>query len=369
MTWLRRHADVAIALVVFFVAVATNPVRDAATVLFAAATCAALVVRRRYPLAAFLASALFAEAYLVVQYSRPGSLILAAPLIALYTVAEAASRRRALIIGVGALLAFACLHIWAKPSSLLGGDNLALAALGGLAVAAGDGARSRREYLAEVQTKAEAEAARRVTDERLRIARDLHDAVGHQLALINVQASVAAHVLDERPGSAKEALGHVRQASKTALGELRDTIGLLRQPGDQLPIDPMPGLSGLDELLDTFRGSGLVIEPVVQEVAGRIPAPADLTAYRVIQEALTNVCKHAGPSHVRIRVRHTDNELSVVVDNSRPSPGTSLSAAPGGHGLIGMRERVAALGGDLSAGPRPDGGYRVTATLPLSTPR
>lgn len=361
---MRRHADVVIALVVFVVTAATNPLHGL-TVVLAAAACAPLVVRRRFPFTVFVVTAVLAEAFLVVQDDRrPGVLILAAPLIALYTVAESASRRRALVIGVIAVLTFALLHIWARPSSLLGGDNLALAALGGLAVAAGDGARSRREYLVEVQTKAEADAARRVTDERLRIARDLHDAVGHHLALINVQASVAAHVLDASPASARVALGHVRQASKTALGDLRDTIGLLRQPGDQLPTEPAPGLSGLDELLASFRRAGLDIEPVPPADLGHIPVPIDLTAYRVVQEALTNVRKHAGPTQVRVSTTRHGDTLLVVVDNSG---GTGQSPEPGGHGLLGMRERVEALHGTLAAGPRPEGGYRVRATLPLES--
>jgi len=365
MKWLRRHADVAVALVVFVVTMATNPAVDLSVVLAAAAS-GALVARRHLPFTAFLTSAVFAEAYLVVHEDRrPGALILAAPLIALYTVAEATSRRRALVIGMPAILVFALLHLWAKPSSLLGGDNLALAALGGLAVAAGDSSRSRREYLVEVQTKAADDAARRITEERLRIARDLHDAVGHQLALINVQASVAAHVLEAEPDSARVALGHVRQASKTALGDLRDTIGLLRRPGDQPPTEPCPGLSGLDDLLSSFRRSGLDIEPVPPHDLGHVPVPIDLTAYRVIQEALTNVCKHAGPVRVRVTTARHGDALRVVVDNSPPPGGTPRSAEPGGHGLLGMRERTAALGGTLDAGPRPDGGYRVTATLPL----
>src|SRR5204863_395929 len=125
------------------------------------------------------------------------------------------------------------------------------------------------------------------TDERLRIARDLHDAVGHQLALITVQAGVAAHLLQDEPVRARAALAHVRQAGRTALGELRDTIGLLRQPGDQVaPVDPVPGLSGLSELVDTFRRSGLAITVTAAPERVDLPVPVDLTAYRIVQEAL-----------------------------------------------------------------------------------
>jgi signal transduction histidine kinase len=166
--------------------------------------------------------------------------VLTAPLIALYTVAEVSTRRRALIIGALVVLAFSGLHTMVRPASWLGAENLALAALGGLAVAAGDAARNRRAYLAEVEGRArhaevdwDAEAARRVTEERLRIAHELHDVIGHQLALVFVQAGVAAQVLGTAPAQAREALGHIRAASKTALTELSDTVGLLRQAGDQ----------------------------------------------------------------------------------------------------------------------------------------
>lgn len=370
--------DLVIALVVGVVVLATThgtphaAALNPAALLCAAVACLVLVLRRRWPLPAFLVSSVAAEAYLVVNHATTnGALILAAPLIALYTVAESASRRRALSIGALAVLTFAGLHIFAKPASWLGPENLALAALGGLAVAAGDGARSRREYLAEVEDRArraeldrEADARRRIADERLRIARDLHDAVGHQLALITVQAGVAAHLLDTQPGPALEALAHVRHASRTALGELRDTIGLLRQPGDRLtPVEPVPDLSSLPALLDTFRRSGLTVTVSGLDAALDVPEPADLTAYRVVQEALTNVCKHAGAVAVHLGLHTSGAALEVTVTNA-PSP-PRRPPVPPGVGLVGMRERVAALGGTLEAGPLPDGGYRVHAVLPL----
>ncbi|MGI5245882.1 sensor histidine kinase [Dactylosporangium sp. CA-139066] len=482
--------DLTIALIVGVVvlvtthgAPTTGPLEPAALTALVVA-CAALVLRRHHALAAFLTSSIAAEVYLVLNHSGTnGALILAAPLYALYTVAESQSRRRALTIGVLAVSAFAGLHMLAKPSSWLGAENLALAALGALAVAAGDGARSRREYLAEVESRAhraeldrEAEALRRVTEERLRIARDLHDAVGHQLALINVQSGVAAHLLESQPPRAREALSHVRAASRTALSELRDTIGLLRRPDDDPPpLDPLPGLAGLPDLVAAFRRSshppsplpsppvaarpaapqaaagspeppsaGAVAAPpapasvppaaghAVAAPRGPIPAPVsatlsvgphaavpaaasaslaplvspqweraevparpdladrlvtvetvvtdsadamvvptavDLTAYRVIQECLTNACKHAALAPVHVRLRYTPESLELRVDNAPPSgPPTAarMEAGATGHGLVGMRERVEALGGLLVAGPRPDGGFRVTAILPRS---
>ncbi|HEU5109593.1 MAG TPA: histidine kinase [Micromonosporaceae bacterium] len=392
----QPHADIAIAATVFAVTLVTtaagpNGARlDPAAVGIAAVACGALAVRRRFPLTTLAFSGVAAEAYLVYLHGRHASMVLAAPLIALYTVAEASPRRRSLIIGVLAVFAFAGLHMIVKPVSGLGAENLALAALGGLAVAAGEAARHRRAYLAEVEARArqaeadrEAEAARRVAQERLRIARDLHDDVGHHLALIHVQARVATHALDHGPGpapaEARRALAHIRDATKAALDELGETIGLLRQPGDRTaPVSPVAGLAGVESLLAAFRHSGMRITERVRGDVRPVPPAADLTAYRVIQEALTNVCKHAGPTAAELIVIYDDDALRIVVDNGAPGPGprpgteaateaaTEASPDGGRHGLVGMRERVIALGGSLHAGPRPDGGYRVTAVLPAA---
>ncbi|MFC4998154.1 histidine kinase [Dactylosporangium cerinum] len=353
--------DLAIAAVVCVVALVTTRGVPAAGLVPAAVACGALVARRRTPFTVFLVSSVAAEIYLVVHHGNGGVLILAAPLIALYTLAESGSRRRALTIGVLAVLAFAGLHMLVKPSSWLGAENLALAALGGLAVAAGDGARSRREYLAEVEARArqaehdrDVEAARRVTDERLRIARDLHDVVGHQLALIHVQAGVAAHLLDASPVGAREALGHVRHASQTALGELRDTIGLLRRPGEQLtPTQPVTGLDGLPDLLATFRRSGLMVEASVSGDDHTVTVPVDLTAYRVVQEALTNVRKHAGPVPVRVTLHFGDDALHIVVDNSAAVAPDQLRGST--RGLV--RDSVRGPVRDAAHGPARDAAH------------
>jgi signal transduction histidine kinase len=382
----RPYADVAMAFVVWAVTLVTTDrpaggQLDPVSIAIAALACSVLIGRRRFPVPVLFAAAAAAETYLGYDEGRGGALVLAAPLIALYTVAELSSRRRALAIGILAMLTLAGLHIVLKPSSPFGADNVALAALGGLAVAAGDGSRSRRAYHAEVQQRAaraeadrEAEAARRVTEERLRIARDLHDVLGHHLALIHVQAGVVAHVLDAPPEQAVQALAHIRTASKTALGELNDTIGLLRHPDDRaVPVEPTVGLAGVADLLALFRRSGLTITEHIDGSARPIAIAADLTAYRVIQESLTNVCKHAGPTTVSVRLKYRPDLLRIVVDNlagTHPAYGRggygTLARAGDGHGLAGMRERLTALGGRLDTGPRPEGGFRVMATLPLA---
>jgi signal transduction histidine kinase len=372
---MRPHADIALAVVVCAVTLittATSAPMTPGVVAAAAVGCGSLVLLHRWPLAVLLVSAGAAEMYLATLDGHGGTMIVAAPLAALCTVAaEQGDRRRRLIIGALAILALAGVHMLVKPSSSLGAENLALAAFGGLAVAAGDASRSRRAYLAEVEARAqraeaerEAEAARRVTEERLRIARELHDVLGHQLALIKVQAAVADQLLPEQPGRSREALAHISTASGAALRGLRDTIGLLRA-GEEAPdpLAPTTGLTGLPQLLASFRRSGLAIDESVRGSARAAPVPVDLTAYRVIQESLTNVCKHAGPTTVDLTLDYRDDALRIVVRN-RPTGRPVVSA--GGHGLVGMRERVSALAGSLSAGPRPDGGFQVTATLPLA---
>jgi signal transduction histidine kinase len=395
----RRHphlADGAIALAVLAATSATTftgnqpTTADGHAVAIAAAViaCGALTGRRRRPLAALGVSALAAEVFLFTTPDASGVLILLAPSIALYTVAEQVGRRRGLIVGGGALAALALLHAMMHPG-MIGPENLAFTALGGLAIAAGDSSRNRRAYLAEVELRAERSeferelvARRRVEQERLRIARDLHDSVGHHLALISVQSDVAGQALDGDGAAAREALLHVKSASRKALEELRDTVSLLRQPGDPAaPISiPAPGLDALDELLGALRASGLEINVLVRGTVVPLAPAADVTAYRVIQESLTNVCKHSSGRQARLLLGYDQRELRITVDDlgtgDRPdadegmrSPDGGLGPQPiqlpaGRQGIRGMRERLLALGGRLAAGPRADGGFRVDASLP-----
>jgi signal transduction histidine kinase len=363
----RPHlADLAIALIVFVVALLTTSAphhwRDRVALLLAAVASGALLGRRRLPYPALLVSTVAAELYLTRFGGTTGTLILAAPVIVLYTLAETSDRRRGLLAAAGALvLAGGVFHTLGRPANFLGPENIALVALGGLAVAAGEASRNRRAYLAEVTRRAqdaerdrEADARRRLAEERLRIARDLHDSVGHHLALINVQAGVAAHVLPDQP--VRETLVQIRQGSRAALDELRDTVGLLRETA---PLAPTVGLAALEDLLSSVRPSGLRVT-VSADLAHPVPWAADVAAYRVVQEALTNVCKHAGPTDVLISLHSSVDGLTVVISND----GAAAPLSGGGHGIVGMRERVEALGGTLHAGPRPTGGFRVSAVLP-----
>jgi signal transduction histidine kinase len=372
----RPHlADLGVALIVLVVTLLTSTgshhLRDPFSLLLAGVAGGALLARRRWPYLVLLVSTIAAEGYLAHYQGSNGTLILSAPLVALYTLAEAKDRRRSLLVAGLVVFAIGAFHTLGRPARWLGPENLALAALGGLAVAAGEASRNRRAYLAEVLLRAadaerdrEAQSHRRITEERLRIARDLHDSVGHHLALINVQAGVARHVMTDQPAPVRETFDQIRRGSRAALDELRDTVGLLRQPGDvSMPVEPTVGLAALDDLLVSFASSGLRITERRDGDVRALPWATDLAAYRVIQESLTNVCKHAGTAEVTLRMSYRRDVLTIVVDNDGP-PGAAEAPAAGAHGIVGMRERVAALGGTLRAGPRPTGGYRVTATLP-----
>ncbi|KOG46359.1 histidine kinase [Streptomyces virginiae] len=340
---------------------------------------AALVFRRRQPRAVLAVTC--GLSLLELTTGEPRAPVAMCTVIALYTVAARTDRPTTWRIGLLTMAGLTGVAMLAGPLPWYAQENIGIFAWTGMAAAAGDAVRSRRAFVDAIRERAERaertrdeEARRRVAEERLRIARDLHDVVAHHIALVNVQAGVAAHVMDKRPDQAKEALAHVRDASRSALNELRATVGLLRQSGDpEAPTEPAPGLGVLDELVDTFRHAGLPVEVIVQldGAAGPLPAAVDLAAYRVIQEALTNVRKHAGAgakAEVSVVRAGPSVEVTVLDDGGEAADAAPEPTDPpgGGHGLLGMRERTGALGGTCFAGPRYGGGYRVHATLPLT---
>jgi signal transduction histidine kinase len=239
----------------------------------------------------------------------------------------------------------------------------------------------RARHLAETRDE---EARRRVVEERVRIARDLHDSIAHTLASISVQAGVGAHVLAERPDDGLAALLTIRQTSGDALAELRSTLGMLRS-SEAPPREPAAGLDRLSSLVQTSRAAGLPVEVVVEGEARPLPPAVDVAAFRIVQESLTNVIRHAGPARATVAVRHGDGfvEIEVTDDGRGVADHVGASRGPaangsgggdtaaraedsgGGHGLAGMRERVTLLRGELRAGARPAGGYRVWARFPL----
>jgi len=228
------------------------------------------------------------------------------------------------------------------------------------------------ERTAELEQAREELARRAVVEERLRLARELHDVVAHAMSVIAVQSGVGAHVAASRPEEVGKALAAIEATSRAALTELRRLLGVLRQDSEpQASLTPVPGLANLDSVLTEVGKAGLAVRVRVEGTPSSLPAGVDLSAYRIVQEALTNVVKHAGPAHAQVVVGYRDQEVTVeVIDDGR---GAATPVGDGrmgtGHGLIGMRERVAAFGGELEVGPRPGGGFRVAARLPLAPGR
>ncbi|MEU4203990.1 sensor histidine kinase [Streptomyces sp. NPDC039022] len=350
------------------------------TVVLAVAAGGALVLRRRFPRSVLAVTGLCTVLELLLESGVPRAPVFCAVVIALCTLAARTDRSTTWRVGALTVLGLTAAAMLLGDRPWYAQENLAIFAWTGMAAAAGDAVRSRRAFVAAIRERAERaertreeEARRRVAEERMRIARELHDVVAHHIALVNVQAGVASHVMDSRPDQAKQALAHVREASRSALDELRATVGLLRQSDDpRAPTEPAPGLGVLDQLVDGFVRAGLPVTLDVPEPAGPLPAALDLTAYRVVQEALTNVHKHAGTgARATVRIARDTDVLTVTVldDGGTPGPSPDPQEPGGGHGLIGMRERVAALRGTAETGPRPTGGFQVHVRLPLQTPQ
>jgi signal transduction histidine kinase len=325
------------------------------------AASAAVAFRRRHPLGVLAVTAAAAAGWLVARH--PYGPVFLPLCVATYSAAATSSRRRfpALAAGVGGLLVVLVAigvadgreRLYDEVPNQLPRVLLAWATLLGVPLWVGWAARVGRERLA-------AERHRRADEERLRVARELHDVVSHSIAMINFRAGVALHVIDRRPAEAKAALEAIRQGSTGAMQELRAALGVLRDPAGS-PRAPVPGLAQLGELVAGVAGAGRAVEVVVEGDPAELPPAADLAAFRVVQESLTNVVRHAGPAAATVRVAYQPGQ--VVVEVSDDGPGPAAAAEPG-SGIAGMHERVAAAGGDLDAGPRPGGGFRVTARLP-----
>ncbi|ATO15535.1 histidine kinase [Micromonospora sp. WMMA2032] len=320
------------------------------------AAAGALYARRRYPVAVGVVALVAVSAYGVLLH-RPGPVMLVF-VVALYTVVDEGHLAVAVGLGLASVVSFAVADSWTRTGA--GGNGATLLHAGWLVAVIVGVTRNRRAYLAEVRARVRAaeqgkeeEARRRATEERLRIARELHDLLGHHLSSINVQASAALHRPD--PERAEAALTAIKQTSRETLRELRTTLGILR--AEATP--PAPGLDRLYELVTSAGRCGLVIRTEVAETRP-LPSEVDLTAYRIVQEALTNVTRHAAATSATVRVRPDRDDLLVEVEDD----GAGASAPPG-NGILGMGERVRALGGSLTTGAGPAGGFLVRARLPL----
>ena len=224
----------------------------------------------------------------------------------------------------------------------------------------------RRERAAEESRARHEERLRRASEDRARMAQELHDVLGHNISLINVRAGVALHLIDDKPGEARAALEAIKDASKDALAELRTVLGLLRQDGEAAPRSPAPGIGQLENLIADAGASGLAVELHTHGQVQPLPAAADLAAFRIIQEALTNVIRHAQTTSVQVDLTFDEQEIVVRVDD-QGSPSLTRQTSEG-IGIRGMRERAAALGGSLMAGPKSTGGFLVVARLPYGAP-
>jgi signal transduction histidine kinase len=358
----------------------------------AAVIFASVGLRRRAPITAF--GALLVLGVLLASGSLTGPvLIFLTVAYVLYTVTVTSSKRTgaaALGLVLAVMVALSAFSHPSRPSGAAAGDFVPVALANVIAWMTGYSVRQRRLYAVTLQHQAASSA---VAEERLRIARELHDVVAHSMSVIAVQAGYGQYVIDESPDDAKDALGAIQATSRDALEEMRRMLGVLRQqdvtssparidpaPGQappsggpgprQAPLAPAPGLAGLGRLIERTRGAGLRVTLEVSGHSRPAPAGVDLSAYRIIQEALTNVVRHAGTgASCVVGVSYTDADLVIRVTDNGGLPvalsPVSVAAAGTGHGIIGMRERVHLCGGTFRAGPLPDGGFQVTAALPL----
>jgi signal transduction histidine kinase len=327
-----------------------------------------LLARRRKPLIVLGLALLSAIVFVAVVANRPGVLV-ATAMIAIYTVASTARRRTALVVAAavaGTQFAISA----AAMGSLTSPENFAVLAWTGMVAAIGGTVRTWRDYLAATEERAaraeagkELEARRRVAEERLRIARELHDVIAHHIALINVQAGIASHLLRADPDQADLVLAQMRASGRTVLDELSSVLYVLRQPGDDgQPTEPVPDLSRLGQLLDSLTAAGQSIRHQRSGTPRPLPTATDLAAYRIIQEGLTNAQKH-GAGGADLHLDYRPDALHIQIRNAvRTRP--PATPAGSGHGLTGMRERAHAVGGSLHTGPAPGGAFRLDARLP-----
>jgi signal transduction histidine kinase len=358
------------------------PGPKAATVPFLILFALPLAWRRRWPFGVLLVvtGAIAAES-LIIGRSPEGGEVLFPVLIALYSVGAYANRDRAIagfVLGVAAMTIDVIQDPNHEVASLAG---VAVASgffgvfLGGAAWLVGRHVQSRRHHAEQFERRAahlereQSELAQAAAEgERVRIARELHDVVAHSVSLMGVQAGAAERVVEGDPDLARDALRSIQTTSREAIRELRRLLSVLRTADQPSELAPQPGLGSLEPLVARAREGGLPVELRVDGDAGRIPAGVELSAYRVVQEALTNVRKHAPGAETRVDVRCLRDRIELSVENDYPAVGNGKiedAARRPGYGLVGMRERVALYGGALKAGPQETGGFAVQATLPI----
>jgi signal transduction histidine kinase len=381
--WLRRHpklVDGGLAAVLAFLGIASSAAMGRLiAVPLVIALAVPVVFRRAYPVAAF-AAAIAAGALQVLINSKPNPTDLAI-VILLYTLA-AYTPRRISITGLAICLAGSAAAVvrW-MPDRLSMWDSLLVGSImfAGPSLIAwvfGDSMRYRRAYYTNLEDRAarleaerDAQAQIAAAAERARIARELHDVVAHNVSVMVVQADGASYALGSDPDRARQALAAISATGRQALAEMRRMLGVLRrdEDGTEPGRAPLPGIGQLGELLEQARATGLAVSFTVEGVPQPLPDGAALAAYRIVQESLTNTRKHGGPrATAEVTLRYLEDALLLrIADDGR---GAAAASDGAGHGLTGMRERVAVYGGWVQAGPRPSGGYHVAALLPLVAP-
>jgi signal transduction histidine kinase len=378
--WLRRHpslVDGVLALALAFLGVgqAIGSGRRWLALPLAVALVIPVVFRRKYPTGAFAAAVVVGAAQVLFTGQPSGSDL--AVLVLLYTLA-AYRPRRVSVTGLAVCLAgsAAALGRWLPGNLslmhtvLVGSVIFAGPAL--IAWVLGDSMRYRRGYYASLEDRAarlererDAQAQIAAAAERARIARELHDVIAHNVSVMVVQADGASYAFDSEPDKARQALAAIAGTGRQALAEMRRMLGVLRNGDAEAGLAPLPGISQLGELLQQTRATGLAVDFTVQGVPGPLPDGVALAAYRIVQESLTNTRKHGGlGASAQVTLRYCEDVL--VLGISDDGHGAAAAADGAGHGLTGMRERVGLYGGTLLAGPRPGGGYQVTARLPLT---
>jgi signal transduction histidine kinase len=328
---------------------------------------AALAVKNRSPIGVLLVVQVVTIAYYVLGFPVDGPVFLALFVALVNAVLKGYGAWPWILYTIGLMVRFVLM--WAVQDEFpVLGSQLGEAAWGYVFLAGATLFRNRAEHFAEVRRRQLESRRREVSEERLRIARELHDVLAHNVSLINVQASTALHLIDAEPDRARTALAAIKEASHETLQELRATVGALRQADEDAPREPSVGLARVDELVRRTTDAGLQVDVIHQGSPGPLPPRVDLAAYRIVQEALTNVRRHSGADEAVVTLTYGPHDLRIEVsDAGRGSDGNGelVGSAAEGHGLQGMRERAAAVGGSVHAGPRPQGGWSVVSVLPM----
>jgi signal transduction histidine kinase len=387
--WLRAHPFVFDCLVAAAVVAVTVPslwlnhsttinYRDADVwgLLLALGGTVPLAWRRRDPMTVFLIVVACEVAYEALGYPSAAGI---AGVVAVYSAAAHLDRRRSRIaLGltlVGLAIVFATARWNVDTSSII--SNVVIFTSAWLF---GDNIKNRRAYMSELEARAtrleherEEQARQAVADEQARIARELHDVIAHNVSVMVVQAGAARRILDTQPERAKEAIGSIETTGRQALTEMRRLLGVLRKDDEASDTrSPQPSIANLESLVQSVREAGLPVDVVIEGEPRPLASGVDLSAYRIVQEALTNTMKHGGPATATVRLTYSKDELELEVTDTGRGAAQGLVVTNGngkGHGLVGMRERVALFGGKLNVGPQPGGGYAVSARLPIESRR